>query len=402
MKKRYWSIVMAVVAFGCASAQANNLLLNGSFELDSPTTGTTAPTNWNMTGYRGIVSAGYANGSTDGTNAMVFDNGTGSSTPPSGTHSAKIWQTVPTKPGKTYKLSFDWGAYHSSAYPQKLLVQVIGFASLVSNVYPAVGNDSPWTVWHSHVVGFVADSNHTTIVFADATDNGEVGSADGLLDNVVLVEEQFRVFNVDFSVNNPGSGGYTGFGAAPHGGTNWNNWAPGPKWDHNFSTPPFTATLTNLTDSYGFPGEVDLTLELFRPYDVGSSQGGMDAAVAPALMSDFFISSNVNDTAALTISGLDPTAIYDLYFYAQNGAYSNAITMFTVGSATKGVTNTVNASSFIEGENYVRFQSVKPNGSGQITGSAVTGLPGVNWVSWNGLQILEQPRPPEGMMIMIR
>lgn len=329
----------------------------------------------------------------------MFDNGTGSDAPPSGTHSARIAQAVPTRPGRFYALTFDCGIFGITN--QKLRAEIVGAASAASNLFvlSAPGNYTQ-TVWTAGTCGFTADSSSTTIAFADATDNGEVGGADVLLDNVAFFETQ-RVINVDFNVTDGGSSGtYVGTGAAPDAGTFWNGWAAGARWNGTPGAPVFNATVSNLVNSYGGEAStIALTVAPFRLYDVGPHFDNKPAAKAPALMNDYIIGTSMAATVTFTITGLRSDAVYDLYFYAQNGGYANVINLFTVGGETRGVTNTMNASAFIEGENYVRFPAVRPDG-GTISGSVVSGIPTSNFIAWNGLQLVEHVLP-RGTVIVI-
>jgi PEP-CTERM motif len=105
----------------------------------------------------------------------------------------------------------------------------------------------------------------------------------------------------------------------------------------------------------------------------------------------------------LTISGLIPGNVYDLYFYGTAGSGSDQGSIFHVNNGSPADMRTEggdpgNDYSFVAGDlvtnpyvddsNYVVFTSVVANGSGEITGDTTrNGL--TSWGAFNGLQIVD-------------
>jgi mono/diheme cytochrome c family protein len=161
-----------------------NLIVNGSFEQDGPTTNH-SPSGWQLAGGRFCVLS--SEGATDGELAAVFGDGTTASQPPTA-HTAAISQTVATRPGVRYRLSCDFAVYGNGAETnaQTLGVRVAGRQPLVEQAVSHSG--SAPANFQGVKLDFVADGPAATVSFSDATANGESGLADGVLDNVCLVE----------------------------------------------------------------------------------------------------------------------------------------------------------------------------------------------------------------------
>jgi hypothetical protein len=120
-----------------------------------------------------------------------------------------------------------------------------------------------------------------------------------------------------------------------------------------------------------------------------------------------------SSTATFTFHNV-PTGTYLLYCYGANYD-NNRGTLFSVnsGSAHNGINATLNQAngtrpgqSFIEGVNYVYFQAVTPNGSGDITvlasanpldGVGNPNLPGEADI--NGFQLITVPEPSAMAML---
>ncbi len=167
-----------------SETEPNNLIVNGSFEQDGTTTNV-SPSGWQLAGSRFCTLS--SEGATEGDFAAVFGDGTAESQPPTA-HTAYISQTVATRPGARYRLSCDFAVYGSGApaHAQTLGVRVAGRLPLVEQMVSQVG--SVPASFQPLELDFLADGSSVTVTFLDSTANGESGVADGVLDNVSLVE----------------------------------------------------------------------------------------------------------------------------------------------------------------------------------------------------------------------
>ena len=161
-----------------------NLLTNGSFE-DEPPVSNTSPHGWTLVGSRFCTLS--SEGTSDGQLAAVFADGTPQSQPPTA-HDAALSQKVVTKPGTRYRLAFEFAAFGSSAetHAQTLRCSVFGAKSLAERTCSGVGSNP--AVFSTVTLEFTADGEAATITIADATNNGENGFADAVVDDVRLVE----------------------------------------------------------------------------------------------------------------------------------------------------------------------------------------------------------------------
>lgn len=188
--------------------------------------------------------------------------------------------------------------------------------------------------------------------------------------------------NVDLSI---GSGTYSGVGAAPDAGTVWNGISPGAG---SFTSGP-------LVDSTGAATPVTVSLESFFQYAANERP----AAFASPLLTDFVYQTMLGPNGPpglFAINNLVPGGTYDLYFYSQNGGYSNTATSFTIGGDTKVATN-INpfaggAPSFIENTNYVVFSGLTADGLGTIVGE-FNDVAAANNAAFNGIQIQQAAIP---------
>jgi hypothetical protein len=190
--------------------------------------------------------------------------------------------------------------------------------------------------------------------------------------------------NVDFN-GAAGSGTYVGVGAAPDAGTVWNGISP----------PDIAFTSGPLVDSTGAPTPVTVSLETYFEYAANENA----ADFARALLTDFVYQTGGlgpnGISSAFAINNLTPGGAYDLYFYAQNGGYSNTETSFTIGATQKNAVNVPGSSgpdSFIENTNYVKFSGVIADGGGVIVGDFNVDQIANN-AAFNGLQIQQVPIP---------
>ncbi len=368
-----------------------NLILNGSFELDAPTAGNVAPANWTLSGHRVIVSGGE--GFSDGALAAVFDNGTSGSTPPSGTHSAELSQSFASTPGQTYTINVDYTTFGNGG-AQGLGVKAIGSGVLLDQTFTRTATGATQGFINRYAYTFVANSASTTISVRDATTSGEIAAADGVADHVEVntAPKYGRAWNVDFDSGVTTTGTYIASGAAPIDGKTWNGVFLG---NRNTPAPPNTHAVTqnNLLDSIGAASNVSITVSNINQYDTEPDGVSKVSHFATALMDDFAYVPGGSGDGSFVISGLNKNGRYDLYLYAMNGAYSNAITSFTIGSQTLTAMNDSLANpllNFVQNNNYVFFSGLLADSSGVISGTFNGGGGGA---TLNGFQIMEAPEP---------
>lgn len=175
---------------------------------------------------------------------------------------------------------------------------------------------------------------------------------------------------------------YSGSGAAPDSAANttWNNVAT---TDHD------TLTLTNLVFSDN-TAATGVSIQLNGVYSF--TPGG-----SPALnLFNGHINAATADTpsvpyVSLDVKGLDDSKKYDLYLYSARAAFSPDPTDFTVNDVTQSLAGSANTSSFVLGDNYVRFlQQSSTNGALNITfgGGAWGGV-------FSGMQVVGVTATPE-------
>ena len=183
-------------------------------------------------------------------------------------------------------------------------------------------------------------------------------------------------------------------------GTTWNQFM-GPNSPGVVLDAIGPATTVTLTSNFGMPDTFDQTV--------------IDLPMLRGSMSNF--GKGVDDTN-VTINGLKAGRFYDIWLVTlRNQPYGSDGTEQYVGwwstiNATTSPNNqlvdavgpTINTTTFVAGYNYVLFQNVKANGSGQIVFTGVAGhlLDGSDnnhRHGLNGLQIKELP--PSGTVISI-
>ena len=171
----------AALALGCLAANAQNLLVNGSFETGD-LSGWTAINNIPGGPYNAPpVVAHFIEGASDGSFSAVFNIG---ETQPI----AALEQTFATVLGAQYTLSFDYGTFTRGGgpFPQSLIVEVSNssltpqVATSVQSVYLA----SP--IFTTFTYTFTATATSSTLRFSDFPANVTY-SEDGILDNVSVV-----------------------------------------------------------------------------------------------------------------------------------------------------------------------------------------------------------------------
>ncbi len=146
----------------------NTVLINGGFENNFA--------GWTAGGNLGIQSdSPYA--ATEGGQLVAFNDG---DTSPNGVMS----QMITTTPGVTYLLSFDMGVLAYNTREQRLQVEVVGMATVLSRTYALTGLGGGKTRWQTMNVSFTADSTSVTLTFRDRSTNSQ--AIDLLLDHVSL------------------------------------------------------------------------------------------------------------------------------------------------------------------------------------------------------------------------
>jgi hypothetical protein len=192
-----------------------------------------------------------------------------------------------------------------------------------------------------------------------------------------------RTINVDFN-GAAGSGTFVGVGAAPDLGTIWNGISP----------PNNAFTSGPLVDSAGAATPVTVSLETYLEYAANENP----ADFSRLLLTDFVYQTVLGPNgppSAFAINNLTPGGAYDLYFYSQNGGYSNTATSFTIGATQKVATNVpgnFGPDSFIENTNYVKFAGVVADPTGTIVGE-FNDVAIANNAAFNGMQIQQVPIP---------
>jgi len=154
------------------------------------------------------------------------------------------------------------------------------------------------------------------------------------------------------------------------------------------------SSATNLLHASGPPTTVGYT---------STNLGGPDEWGTPSLVMlqqglRNFDTSPTN-SQQLVINGLDPAKTYDLYIASanmlsgqrHNGVWSTTNTTTTPGDHPCGNTTDLNGTTWVEGNNYVVFRAVVPDGSGNITvnGHSIA-VPGFDCrLPMSGFQLLE-------------
>ena len=178
---------------------------------------------------------------------------------------------------------------------------------------------------------------------------------------------QADVVNLAFTVGygaNPNSVmdgiAYSGANApAAYTGTNWNEYS-------------YLGAYNNLQNSDGIATGINVSLT-----GTGGAIWSYNAAV-PDNALDTYMYNGTGRT--IDISGA--TGAYDLYILSQD-SNPTVIGSFTLGAATKS-TIAVSPSTYVDGENYVKFANVPMTGGVSVT---------INSGTFNGLQLVAIPEP---------
>lgn len=129
-------------------------------------------------------------------------------------------------------------------------------------------------------------------------------------------------------------------------------------------------------------------------YAVTGAQGTGGAGASIALFSDYFY--DAGDGMIMNITGLDNTKTYNLILYGAQAASLNRGATFTVGAVSKSTTGD-QQSTFADGVNYVRYDSISPT-LGSIVVQATNGPDGI--AIFNGFQLEVIPEPSAGLLLL--
>src|SRR5437870_6179258 len=154
-------LVAGLVA-SAISASAQNLIINGDFELPPANTDGTV-TGWTVGG-SGHVAAADAQGATSGTQSAAFSIGD--------SENDTLSQSFATIPGVVYTVDFDDAIYGipDNGVTLALEVQVLGAGKLHDETFaPPVANtfDASEVIFEHRQFTFTADDTTTTLQFTD-------------------------------------------------------------------------------------------------------------------------------------------------------------------------------------------------------------------------------------------
>lgn len=165
--------------------------------------------------------------------------------------------------------------------------------------------------------------------------------------------------------------------------------APGSTWN---IVSGFSAT--DLLDSTGAATTIDYTTTFSERRTVGDA--ALDLEIARIYMQDF----GRGGTNDLTISGLEIGGLYDVWLVSVSNSGSgvefyqgDVVTTNTTSSASSQniFSSPRNTSTFVAGQNFVLFENVVADGSGEIDFDLVA-TDGFRF-GFNGFQINEVPEP---------
>jgi len=180
---------------------------------------------------------------------------------------------------------------------------------------------------------------------------------------------------------------YTGLGAAPTTGTFWNQ--------------ILATASTSATDFYSdgvTPSTISLTLSNSNASFNSPSSTGAATADSPTSQADLLQGwrkgTGTGIVGSFTLSGLTAGDTYAVYLYGVNGNFKGHGADFTIGSVSQNTSGS-NGTTFTLGLNYVVFNNVVADSSGQITGTWApkTGDVTNPEADFNALQVLALPEP---------
>ncbi|TQF70037.1 DUF642 domain-containing protein [Pseudoalteromonas luteoviolacea] len=183
------SLFAMSMLFASQIATADNLITNGSFEQDvvnSKWKLLTAVTGWQSEGAKFEIQTSRLGiiGAQDGKQYIELDS----------TANHSVFQSVATKAGKTYEVSF----YYS---PRVTGHQHTNKVDVKWNGATVLNLNATQRGWQSFTLSVEASSNSSEIRFTGAGTNDSLG---GFIDNVVVTEKQACYTGI-FGINNYGS-----------------------------------------------------------------------------------------------------------------------------------------------------------------------------------------------------
>lgn len=184
-------------------------------------------------------------------------------------------------------------------------------------------------------------------------------------------------YNFDYNVNTTGLVGPAGTGGV---------------WDQDMQGvhPAPVFYDDNILDSTGAATGIDWTMvsssgPLFRWANTSPILTMLDGGIF-----------NPQATATLTISDLDPNKTYDLYIAGYGDTFGNNTNSTTPNTtSTVGVQNMTqdgDLTTWVQGNNYILFEDVAPDGSNEIV---VNSTKASSYGFWSGFQLVEVDVVPE-------
>ena len=184
----YNDLVVEIEKVECAENETpicqtkENLLLNGSFEADVVTGHGgkwqifASPLHWLVSLSNGLElwADGFYGGASEGDQNAELD----------GNSPTQISQTVPTIPGATYELRFDFSARPDADSSADNSVDALVEGNVIMNA-TANGSNITTNTWSTHAKTFVANDASTDIALRDI---GRANSYGSLVDNVCLLK----------------------------------------------------------------------------------------------------------------------------------------------------------------------------------------------------------------------
>jgi hypothetical protein len=194
--------------------------------------------------------------------------------------------------------------------------------------------------------------------------------------------------NVDFNGNNGAT--YSGAAVLGTSGNTWN----GINGDSGTNIPLVSAS-NNAT-------AVTLTYNDTDGAFNGNSRSDMEfhSTAYQSLMTDYLTvdpaDSGGADTLTVTLNGLTPNGVYNLYDYAAANAPGRE-TIFTVNGISQNVTNT-SATTFVAGQNYTEFTAATADATGQLVISYAQGNDDEG--DFDGFQIIPAAAPEPSTLVL--
>ncbi len=165
-------------------------------------------------------------------------------------------------------------------------------------------------------------------------------------------------------------------------------------WNQVTALPALAAS--GLLDTVGAPTLVGFSASGLE----GADDWGLNAPLKLLTRSARVFDTSPGNSGSFTISGLTPDTYYDLWIASAHINGSGVGTWSTSNINSTGasvvIDNTgqsTNGTTWVSGVNYVRFQSVKVNGGGNITMTVMNNPVVDNRVGFNGFQLIPVEAP---------